>query len=184
MKISFPTIPIGINWRDEAAAFTATKSPEMQSLMNEWHPYALILLSLPAEKVTLSHFNGLLHQFLLDLDPDHEYRSRLGENGLERAYNRVWNDEGGLKFISYGDGLVHDGFKLRAYACAHDDNVGGWTGILFANHLCMRSQTYPVLRLAWLFSLWLQHQAIAHTIILSSTTTGQVEVELPTPFDH
>jgi hypothetical protein len=176
MKIPFPTIPIGINWRDEAAAaFAAYRSESMQQFIQTWNPYALITFdNLPPESVTPSHFNDLLHRFLLDLDPTHPYRRNRGDE-----YNDGWNEEGRLSFISYGDGFVHEGFKLRAYSHRHDNNVGGWTGILFANHTDMRSQVYAVVRLAYEFSLWLQKQRIEHSIKLLKCDTGIIDVDLP-----
>lgn len=181
MKIQFPTIPSlpsNLDWRsDPIAVDRAFCSVAMTELQETWFPYALILFSdLQPEQITLSYFNRLLHQFLIDLDPTHEYRQRR-----EGEYNLRWNEEGGISEISYGDGFIHPGFKLRAYASIHDNNVGGWTGILFSNHNCMRSQIYPVVRLAYEFSLWLQKQGVKHSITLSLKTRGATEVELPLP---
>lgn len=179
MKTPFPTIPPlprDLNWESLAAIWKAFDSQPMREMQETWFPYAVILFTdLPETQITLSHFNELLHRFLLDLDPSHEYRQRC-----RNEYNIAWNEESRISHISYGDGFVHDGgFKLRAYSSLHDDNVAGWTGILFANHSDMRSQIYPVIRLAYEFSLWLQKQGINHSIILSKQASGQVEVDLP-----
>lgn len=151
----------------------------MQTLMTEWGPFALIHLDLFPDQTTHLEFTELVHRFLCELDPTDRYRSQV-----QGDYTRAWNEEGGIGQISFGDGLMHPHLKFKAFSVIHDQNVGGWTGVCFRNHMDMRSQTYPVLRLTWLFSVWLQHQNIAHTITLSSTTTGKIEVELPTPFDH
>lgn len=173
--MKFPTLPGPINWKNDAEIFRAFNREDMQSFMKDWSPCALITLGLFSGQTTVREFNNLVHRFLCDLDPGDKYRQETLCD-----YARNWSEEGGIGQISFGDGLVHAHLKFMAFARQYDNNPGGWTGILFRNHADMRSQIYPVIRLAYNFSLWLQNQGIEHSITLLSANSEFIDVELPT----
>lgn len=151
MTTKFPELPEFQGAKGDEAHFILDKDPALKLLRDTFLPF--VYFHLPTLKeMDLSEVNTFLQTFLSTLhQANHE---------TYPDYVRDFGCEGGIGFIHFPDGFVHDHCKAFYYNNGHDVNSMGYQGLMFYNHSDQRSKTYGILRIAKAFADWLAIQRV------------------------
>ena len=135
----------------DEAHFILDRDPGVKLLRDTFLPF--VYFHLPTLKeMDLSEVNTFLQTFLSTL--------HKANHDMYPDYIREFGFEGGIGFIHFPDGFVHDHCKAFYYNNGHTSNSMGYQGFMFCNHSDQRSKTYGILRIAKAFADWLGVQGV------------------------
>lgn len=163
MKTQFPVLPQFQGEKGDKAHFILDRDPVVLRIRDWYLPFCYFHLHDFMVK-DLNELNTLLNTFL----------SKLHEKNFNQHpdFIRSFGEEGGIGYIHFPDGFIHDHCKVFYYDESKDDNSMHYKGFVFCNHLDQRSKTYGILRIAKAFGEWLEVEKIPHTLYLRAKDFG------------